>query len=1003
MNKPVLTRMATAISLALACLPVAAARAQAPESERERALLSGIRQLTFEGRRAGEGYFSADGKRMIFQSEREPGNPFFQIYLLDLETGDTQRISPGHGKTTCAWIHPGGAKVLYASTHDDPAARDKQKSELADRESGKQRRYSWDYDEFFDIYEFDITSGTTRALTSARGYDAEGSYSPDGKLVAFSSNRQAYEGELPAEARAAFEHDQSIANDIYIMNADGSGVRRLTDSLGYDGGPFFSPDGKRICWRRFSRDGATAEVFSMNIDGSDQRQLTRLGAMSWAPFYHPLGEYLIFTTNIHGFANFELYLVDAAGLRQPVRVTYTNGFDGLPAFSPDGKRVAWTTSRGGGTQGQIFIADWNHEQARRLLRESPLVAAEAPAKPERDAPPAVAPPTERPAADRPAPPKSSAAISAADLRAHVETLASEAFEGRRTGTPGERLATQYVADCFARIGLEPVGDGGTYFQAFDFTAGVTLESGNALRIQRGGAPPEDLALQRDWRPLAFSRTGEIGAAGVAFVGYGIIAPPADGQEAYDSYLDLDVKDKWVLVLRYMPEGVAPERRQHLARYSSLRCKAMVARDRGARGILIVSGPRASVRDQLVPLESDAAMSGTSLAAVSICDAAAEKLLAGAAFTLSAAQEALDTGALRPGEILNGTNIAGDIRLGRRMESGRNVLARLPAPDAGARSRPAVVIGAHVDHLGRGGENSLARDEEKGRIHYGADDNASGVAALLEIAEHLKSLQDAGALKPQRDIIFAAWSGEEIGLLGSAHFVEQAARGSSGAESLRDRFAAYLNMDMVGRLDKTLLLQGVGSSSFWPGEIERRNAVAGLPVSLGQDSYLPTDATSFYLKGVPVLSAFTGSHADYHRPSDTPDKLNYEGAVRVARLMTLLVRGLATSEAAPDYVKQDPPTSHGARAGLRAYLGTIPDYAEAPIPGVKLSGVASGGPAAEGGLRGGDIIVELAGRKVENIYDYTYALDALKVGEPVRIVVMRDGQRLTFQVKPGSRE
>ena len=291
----------------------------------EAALIRRPRQLTFEGRRAGESYFSADGRQMIFQSEREPGNPFFQIYLMDLETGDTQRVSPGTGKTTCAWIHPDGKKVLFASTQDDPSAAQEQKDEIELRASGKERRYSWDYDEFYEIYEFDLGSKEYRRLTDAKGYDAEGSWSSDGSLIAFASNRSACEEKLNDEQRAAFDLDPAWANEIYVMNADGSQVKRLTTSPGYDGGPFFSPDGKRICWRRFAENGATAEIMTMNIDGSDQQQLTHLGAMSWAPYYHPSGQYLIFTTNKHGFANFELYIVDADGKREPARVTHTPG------------------------------------------------------------------------------------------------------------------------------------------------------------------------------------------------------------------------------------------------------------------------------------------------------------------------------------------------------------------------------------------------------------------------------------------------------------------------------------------------------------------------------------------------------------------------------------------------------------------------------------------------------------------------------------------------------
>ena len=208
-------------------------------------LLSNTRQLTFEGRRAGEGYFSADGTRMIFQSERDAINPFYQIYLMDLETGDVDLVSTGYGKTTCAWIHPVADKVLYASTHDDPDARQKMQAELDFRASGKQRRYSWDYDEHYEIYEQDLITGERRNLTHALGYDAEGAYSPDGSRIVFASNRRAYSDQMSAEVQAIFEHDKSFMMDLYLMNADGSGVRRLTDAPGYDGGPFFSFDGKR--------------------------------------------------------------------------------------------------------------------------------------------------------------------------------------------------------------------------------------------------------------------------------------------------------------------------------------------------------------------------------------------------------------------------------------------------------------------------------------------------------------------------------------------------------------------------------------------------------------------------------------------------------------------------------------------------------------------------------------------------------------------------------------
>jgi len=346
--------------------------AAAPVANRESDFLTRIRRLTVEGRRAGEGYWAPDGKRLVFQSEREPGNPFYQIYALDLTTGDTKRISPGYGKTTCSFFRPGSDEIEFASTHHDPKSKQYQQEELDFRASGKTRRYSWDYDPEFEIYAYAEKTGKYTRLTNARGYDAEGSYSPDGQWIAFTSMRDAYNRPLSAEEQKQLEVDPSYFAEIYIMRADGSGQRRLTSVPGYDGGPFFSPDGKRIIWRRFDTSGLIANVFTMNPDGSDVRQITDFGAMSWAPYIHPSGQYILFASNKLGFENFEVYLVDIDGKKEPVRVTYADGFDGLPVPSPDGRQVAWTSTRAGGSDGQIFLAQWNHEKALEALRAAPL-------------------------------------------------------------------------------------------------------------------------------------------------------------------------------------------------------------------------------------------------------------------------------------------------------------------------------------------------------------------------------------------------------------------------------------------------------------------------------------------------------------------------------------------------------------------------------------------------------------------------------------------------------
>lgn len=967
--------------------PSFAAQGQGAEPRgHEAELLRNTRQLIYEGLRSGEGYFSADGGKMVFQSEREPGNPFYQIYLMDLETGDTNRISPGTGKTTCAWIHPSGGRVLFASTHEDPDAIKKAEEELAKRASGQGSRYSWSFDEYYDIYEADTQGRILRKLTDALGYDAEGSWSPDGKTIVFASNRHAYGGAGLSEVeRESFARDPSVLMDIYSMDADGGQVRRLTDTLGYDGGPFFSADGSRIVWRQFDPKGHVAEIWTMQPDGSDKRQVTRLGVMSWTPFFHPSGDYIVFANNAQGYQNFELYIVDTEGQHAPVRITDSAGFDGLPVFTPDGKRLAWASSRTPDKKAQIFIADWDDTAARRLLGLGPGSAGSGVIE-HGDGSPSLS--------------DLSPEITPADLRLHVEVLASESMEGRLTGTAGTRLATDYVARVMSNLGLRPAGDMGGWFQHYGFDSGVSLGSGNRLTLQ-GIAGESAPAVDQDWRPLAFSGTGSVEPAEVVFAGYGLLAPAQAPFPAYDSYQDLDVRGKWVLAFRYLPEDLPPERRQQLHDYAEPRFKAMVARDKGARGLILASGPNAQVKEQLVPLGSEAGSGGGSLPVISVSDGLAAQILATAGRDLAEAQKALDSGEPQTGLALPGLRMAAEIRLDRQRAADRNVLGRL---DAGATPGTSlVVIGAHVDHIGRG-EDQSSRDEEAnaGKIHPGADDNASGVAALLEIAQHLAAQKAAGRLKLRHDLLFAAWTGEELGRLGSAHFVKAFAA-SDRDQGLTPEVIAYLNLDMVGRLDQALYIQGVGSSSRWPSELERRNAPIGLPLRLQDDSYLPTDTTSFYLQGIPVLTSFTGAHGDYNTPRDTADRLNYEGLAKVARLMSLMARGLGEHPEAPDHIAQEKPATGASRANLRAYLGTIPDYTDTDVKGVRVNGVAKGGPAELGGIQAGDLILAVAGKDIENIYDYTYALNALKVGQPVQVRVRRGDASIELSVTPAPRE
>lgn len=939
----------------------------------ESRFLENPRQVIFAGNRSGEGYFGPNGRYMVFQAEREKGNPFYQIYLRDMKTGETQLVSPGNGKTTCAWIHPKQQRVLFASTHHDKEALNKQKEELEFRASGKKRRYSWDYDENYDLFSIDFDGRGLRQLTKTKGYDAEGSYSPDGEWVVFASNRAGYSEKLSEADKKRFEQDPSYMMDLYIMRTNGKDLKRLTQAKGYDGGPFFSPDGKRIVWRRFSADGHKSEVFVMDVDGSNKTQLTNAGKISWAPFFHPSGDYLIYASNMSGGHNFDLYLIRSDEPSEPVRVTYDKSFDGLPVFTPDGKQLSWTASRTSDGKAQIFMAEWNDQVARKALGLSaaqPLLKAFDPH------------------------------ITTDDLKKHVTWLASEKLEGRLTGSPGEKLATQYAADYFNHIGLEPAAKDGTYFDPFEFSAMVELGDLNELILkneEKGWS--EKLQLSSDWLPLVFSGNGPLSGEGVVFAGYGIEAPEGQGFSSFNSYEGLEVRDKWVMVFRYMPEDLKDDHRQYLSRFSKLNHKAMVARDRGARGLIIVSGPNSKVKHDLIPLEKRNVSGSISLPVISVSDKVAEHLLSKVGKNLAAYQKSLDKGEVNHLD-LGSIKMSGYIDLQRKKKTARNVLARLKRGQKPRRR--VVVIGAHMDHLGHGqAGNSLAKGKEKGQIHPGADDNASGVAAVMEVAHQLSSLKNQGKWKGRTDVIIALWSGEELGTLGSTHFIEKYVKGPSGENQMD--VIAYINLDMVGRYENVLNLQALGSSSDWMQEVEK--ARVGLKINLNaqQNPYLPTDSTPFYLAKVPVLTAFTGVHEEYHSPRDTAERVNFEGLQKVARLVGSMTYALAARKQPLTYVEVPRENKAPARHQMRIYLGTIPDYSKVDAKGVALMGVQEGGPAAKAGMQPGDIIIQLGGRKIENLYDYTAALGYLKAGEKTKVIVQRKKKKMDIEVVPESRD
>jgi hypothetical protein len=569
-------------------------------------------------------------------------------------------------------------------------------------------------------------------------------------------------------------------------------------------------------------------------------------------------------------------------------------------------------------------------------------------------------------------------------RAHVEALASEELGGREAGSPGERMAAEYLSDTLAGLGARPLPGLGSMLVPFEFTAG-SRDGGTRLSIgERAFAARDDVLA------LAFSDDATISGEAV-FAGYGIVVP--DAQDfGYDSYAGLDVEGKVVVVLRYYPEDADRETRAILARYSGLRFKAMAARQRGAAGLIVVTGPRSPNAGETVPMTFDTALAGSGIAAASVSGEVADVLFAGTR-SLEAAQQELDTGNPHvAGFPLETGRVELATRVERVTQTAHNVVAYLPATGGiSGVDKPWVALGAHYDHLGLGQRGtSLAAGDEVGLPHLGADDNASGTAAVLAAAGTL-----ARAPLRRRHVLLAFWSAEEIGLIGSKAFLD-------AAVVPPDRIAAYLNFDMVGRMqDNRLAVQATGTSPVWASILERANVPAGFDLTLQADPYQPTDVTNFAQASIPSLNFTTGAHLDYHKPSDTADKIVYADLDRVAAFAAAIAARLVGLEEAPAYVHVEEATDTANRAGLRVFTGTVPDYTS-EVDGLRLSGVIGGGPAERAGLREGDVIVEIAGQSIANIYDYTYALELLTVGEPVTVAFLRDGARQTVTLTPDAR-
>ncbi len=953
--------------------PVAPRAAEPPTAtvNLESKFLRNIKVLTKDGYN-GEAYFSVDGKMVTFQSIRAD-HPYYQIYFINTDGSNQRMVSPGKGKTTCSWFHPSGKKFIFASTHLDPKTH-----EPPPPEATRQRRYEWDFNAAFDIFEADMNGKILRRLTDTPGYDAECAYSPDGKLIVFASQRD-----------AATIDPKKPELDIYVMDANGKNVRRLTHEPGYDGGPFFSPDGKWIIYRHISDDYEKGTVYLLSLDGKTRKPLTHDDDFNWAPSLHPDGKRFVWVKKIPAsdnpqIPNFEIYLGSVDDSFAPLRLTYNEYFDGFPVFSPDGKKLMWSRSFGRGQPPQVVIADF--VDPHRTIAQV----------------------------------KRSADVTADEIQAHINYLASDALEGRQPGTVGIDKAASYIADEFERYGLEPIrtsangplpltlpggnagvgvygnprkpsadellwstfrNEKGSYLQTFEVVKGAQMGSRNALQVN-GNV----YQLRKDFQPFAFSTNGKIANAPVVFVGYGLQSKEAH----YDDYAGVDVKGKVVLVMRYSPEGNNPHGK--FGTGVGLRDKARNARNVGAAAMLLVNPPD-SGEDRL-EFSGGNDSSDAGIPCLHVKREVANAILHAAGKTLEDLQKSIKTD-LKPQSFeVKGVTVSlqSDIVKERRQTS--NVIGFLPGSDPKLKDE-IIVIGAHYDHLGRFDESAPDRVDflrgsslapQSREPHRGADDNASGTAGVLEIAQQLAAQRK----HLKRSVLFVAFSGEEMGLLGSKHFVEN-------PPVLLKNIVAMLNMDMIGRMKEDKLnVLGVGTSPTWKDLLNAANDSLNLVLQFNDQGPGPSDQTSFYNKDIPVLHFYTGGHPDYHKPSDEAYKINADGEARVVTLVARVALKLADASPRLAFTKTAAPQQQAA--SFRVTLRVIPDYGFNG-EGMRIDALSDpNGPAGKAGIKAGDVILAFGGKPVRNVQDYTAYLSEHKPGDEIEVVLLRGREKMTVKVK-----
>ncbi len=567
-----------------------------------------------------------------------------------------------------------------------------------------------------------------------------------------------------------------------------------------------------------------------------------------------------------------------------------------------------------------------------------------------------------------------AAISTEELIGHIKYLSSDALTGRATGTDGDSLAAVYIRSQLAANKLKPLLNNG--FQRFKVTNRITAGKNNFLSIDG-----ISYQLDKDLTPFSFSGNSALDAE-VVFAGYGFNI--SNDSLKWNDYENISVTGKWVLILRGDPE---PEKSvSGFIPFSSDRDKVLMAKDMGAGGVLLVSGPVNDPEDKFEPLSSTAYSAG--IPVLRIHRHLANQILQTSGASVADMETRINKIRTSAG-FATGISISGASDIIKEESATRNVAMLLPGYDPELK-KEYVIVGAHFDHLGMGGPGSSSRAVDTTGVHHGADDNASGVSTMIEVAEKFAKTKKSH----KRSIIFIGFTGEEMGLLGSKYFTDNSPVNLSDVN-------AMINLDMVGRLQESNSLQvgGIGTAKGLKDTVKSVCDTTVINLSFSEEGYGPSDHSSFYGKNIPVLFFTTGAHLDYHTPSDTWDKLNYTGMVKISDFVFRVVQKLANSPERLQFTESGPRVETVRTMRRRGVtLGIMPDFAGNVKNGLRADFVTPGRPAALGGMKKGDIIISINGKPIGNIQDYMFRMSQLKQGQTINVEVLRDGNKLVLLIQ-----